>query len=110
MEDFAVHPTDCVAGEVFVVADVKGAVLLSVASVALGTPGAGEVVLISLGEAAPPAPFVIVRPAAAAAFLCAIECQDEVMGEHRAVEGERGHFFQDELVDRTKWSGRKKGK
>jgi len=49
-------------------------------------------VLIGFGEATEPAFFVKVW-ASVGGFLCAVESEDEVMGELHAVEGGRGHFF-----------------
>jgi hypothetical protein len=76
---------------VLVVADVRGVVALSVASVAFGFPGTGVVVLVGLGEATEPSGFVEVGTGVAQA-LDFIQGADEVMDEHYAVVRERGHF------------------
>jgi hypothetical protein len=58
-----------------------------VASVALGLPGTGVIVLVGFGEAGPPSAFIVVGWAAARGFLGVVESPDEIMGEQDSVEG-----------------------
>jgi hypothetical protein len=104
VQDFAVHTTDAVAGQVFAITNVR-LVVSVIEWVVVGIQASEVIAAIGFGEASEPSGFVEVRSLVAwAGFLGLVECEDEIVKKEDWVisVGGLGHFLS------TSWMGLEK--